>query len=272
MTKLSVKLVTWVFLLVTAALVLFPVVMAILGAFKTNMELNVGGSILPKEWQFENFVYAWKEANFARYVKNSVLYSVSATILTVIICAMTAYTFSRRDFPGKKLILGVYSGMMFIHLGALTLRPAFELMVALNLHQSVIGIILMMTGGAGANFFIMYAFMRTIPKDLDEAAMLDGASFFYTFWKVILPLSLPSVGVVALFQFRATWNSYIVPLVFTMSQPHLQPITVGLVNLRYGVSAASRRAYFSRSSGAMRSKSTKSGLSSTSRGSPTWRT
>lgn len=243
MTRLPAKLATWAFLLTIATLLLFPVIMAILGAFKTNMELNVGGSILPEVWQFQNFVYAWQEAGFSRYVKNSLLYSVSGTVFTIIICAMTAYTFSRRAFPGKGLLFGMYSGMMFIHLGALTLRPAYELMVSLHLHQSVFGLIIMMTGAGGSSFFIMYAFMKTIPKDMDEAAMIDGASFFYIFWRIVFPLSLPAIGVVGLFSFRGAWNSYIVPLVFTMTQPELQPITVGLVNLRYGVSAAMQNHY-----------------------------
>ncbi|RXZ83690.1 carbohydrate ABC transporter permease [Paenibacillaceae bacterium] len=243
MYRLPGRILKWAFLLIVAVLLLFPVVMAILGAFKTNLELNTGGSILPESWKIDNFIYTWKEAGFSRYVANSLLYSVSSTIATIIVCAMAAYTFVRREFPGKKLMLGIYSGMMFIHLGALTLKPAYELMVTLGLNKSVFGLIMMMTGAGGTSFFIMYAFMKSIPRDLDEAATLDGASFSYIFWRIMLPLSLPAIGVVGLFAFRGGWNSYILPLVFTMTQPKLQPITVGLVNLKYGVGGAVQSHY-----------------------------
>jgi len=102
----------------------------------------------------------------------------------------------------------------------------------------VFGLIIMMTGAGGTSFFILYAFIKSIPRDLDEAAMLDGASFNRIFWRIVLPLCRPALGVVGLFVFRAGWNNYILPLVFTMSQPKLQPITVGLVNLRYGFGGA----------------------------------
>lgn len=238
MSRLTGKIAAWLFLLVVAALMLFPIVMAIVGAFKTNQELNAGGSFWPQTWQYKNFVYTWKEAKFSRYVMNSLLYSVSSTITTVALCSMAAFACARREFPGRKALLGVYSGLMFVHLGALTLKPAYQLMVSLGLHKSVFGLIIMMTGAGGTTFFILYAFIKNIPRDLDEAAMLDGASFYRIFWRIVLPLCLPAIGVVSLFTFRGGWNNYILPLVFTMSQPKLQPITVGLVNLRYGYGGA----------------------------------
>ncbi|WP_261303250.1 carbohydrate ABC transporter permease [Paenibacillus andongensis] len=238
MPRISGRIITWIFLLSVAALLLLPIVLAMLGSFKTNQELNAGTSILPNVWQFENYMYTWKEAKFSRYVWNSLIYSISATITTIIICALAAYAVARKDFPGKKLLIGVYSAMMFIHMGVITLKPAYQIMVMLGLHKSIFGLIIMMTGAGGTTFFILYAFIKGISKDLDEAAMIDGAGSFYIFSRIILPLCTPAIGVVALFAFRGAWNNYIMPLVFTMSQPDLQPITVGLANIRYGYGGA----------------------------------
>ncbi|MDQ0872416.1 raffinose/stachyose/melibiose transport system permease protein [Paenibacillus sp. V4I3] len=238
MPRISGRIITWIFLLAVAALLLLPIVLAMLGSFKTNQELNAGTSILPSIWQFENYMYTWKEAKFSRYVWNSLIYSISATITTIIVCALASYAVARKDFPGKKLLLGVYSAMMFIHMGVITLKPAYQIMVMLGLHKSIFGLIIMMTGAGGTTFFILYAFIKGISKDLDEAAMIDGAGSFYIFSRIILPLCTPAIGVVALFAFRGAWNNYIMPLVFTMSQPNLQPITVGLANIRYGYGGA----------------------------------
>lgn len=237
-SRMLSKTAMWLFLLIIAVLILFPVIMAILGSMKSNQELNAGTSILPSNWQFDNYATTWVQAKFSSYVVNSLIYSLGGTVTTLIVVSLAAYAFARKEFPGKKLMLGIYTSMMFISLGALTLKPQFELMVSLHLHKSIIGMIIMMTGAGGSSFFIMYAFIKSITKDLDEAAMIDGASFAHIYRKIILPLTLPAIGIVGLFSFRSGWNSYLVPLVFTMSQPKLQPLTVGLVNLRYGVAGA----------------------------------
>ncbi|MDQ0061496.1 carbohydrate ABC transporter permease [Paenibacillus harenae] len=238
MTRISGRVLIWTFLLITTALLMLPVALAMLGSFKTNQELNAGSALLPQVWQLENYIYTWKEAKFSLYVWNSIIYSVGATMATVIVCSLAAYAVARRTFPGRKLLLGVYSAMMFIHMGVLTLKPAYQIMVTLGLHKSVLGLIIMMTGAGGTTFFILFAFIRSISKELDEAAMIDGAGSFYIFSRVIMPLCTPALGVVGLFAFRGAWNNYILPLVFTMSQPHLQPITVGLTNIRYGFGGA----------------------------------
>lgn len=238
MTRLSSKITIWLFLLAVAALMLFPVVLAMIGSFKTNQELNAGTSILPSVWRFENYIYTWQEAKFSIFVWNSLIYSISATVTTAIVCSLAAYAVARKKFSGRKLLLGVYTAMMFIHMGVITLKPAYLMMVSLGLHKSVFGLIIMMTGAGGMSFFILYAFIRSISRDLDEAAMVDGAGSFYIYSRIVLPLCTPALGVVALFTFRGAWNSYILPLVFTMSQPKLQPITVGLVNIRYGYGGA----------------------------------
>lgn len=228
----------WALLLLVTFFCIFPIVIAVLGSFKSNAELTAGATILPQSWQFSNYVEAWRQANFALFTWNSLFISVMATAGTLIVASMAAYAAERRDFPLKKTFVTVQAATMFITIGAVVLRPQFEIMISLGLHDTLWGVILILISAHASTFFILLGFMKGIPRELDEAAMLDGSSLFGIYWKVILPLLKPGLAVCALFQFRASWNEYILPLVFTMSQPNLQPLPVGLANLRYGASAA----------------------------------
>ncbi|MCR2805737.1 carbohydrate ABC transporter permease [Paenibacillus soyae] len=234
------RIILWAFLLAVAFLILFPVVMAFLGSFKTNAEVTAGGTIFPAEWQFSNYLYAWKEANFARYSWNSLFVSAVTTAATLVIVSMAAYAVDRLSFPGKKLFVGIQAATMFVTIGAVVLRPQFELMIDLKLHTSLWGVILILISAHASVFFILLSYMKSVPRDLDEAAMIDGASFLRTYRSVILPLLAPGLGVAGLFTFRYAWNEFILPQVFTMNSPHLQTLTVGLAALRYGSSAAAQ--------------------------------
>ncbi|MGG1515449.1 carbohydrate ABC transporter permease [Paenibacillus oryzisoli] len=237
-----VKIAGWIvltaFLLITALLTLFPVLMTLAGSLKSNAELMSGGSILPQVWQFSNYAEAWRQTKFAQYTWNSVFLSVAVTVGTLLVASMAAYVVDRREFPGKALYVGIQASTMFISVGAVVLRPQFDLMVKLHLNTTLWGVILILISAHASTFFILLGFFKAIPRDLDEAAMIDGSSFSRNFFKIILPLLTPGLGVSGLFAFRHAWNEYILPLVFTMTNPKLQTLTVGLANLRYGSSAA----------------------------------
>lgn len=237
-TKFAGRTLLWVFLLVTAMLTLFPILMTIFGSLKTNAEIMGGGGLLPESWQFSNYVEAWKQTNFARFTWNSLFISVVSTIGTLLVAAMAAYVVDRRYFPGKALYVGIQAATMFVSVGAVVLRPQFDLMVQLHLNTSLWGVILILISAHATTFFILLGFFKSIHKELDEAAMIDGSGFIGTFFRIILPLLAPGLGVAGLFAFRHAWNEYILPLVFTMTNPDLQTLTVGLANLRYGSSAA----------------------------------
>lgn len=235
---LAGKTLVWLFLAVIAVFTVFPILMTAAGSLMTNSELMSGGNLLPKSWQFHNYVEAWRQSNFARYTWNSVFLSVMATIGTLLVAAMAAYVVDRRPFPGRALYVGLQASTMFISVGAIVLRPQFDLMVKLGLNTSLWGVILILMSAHASTFFILLGFLKAIPREIDESAMIDGASFIKSFSRIILPLLAPGLGVSGLFAFRHAWNEYILPLVFTMTDPALQPLTVGLANLRYGASAA----------------------------------
>ncbi|ASR46476.1 carbohydrate ABC transporter permease [Paenibacillus kribbensis] len=232
------KTVLWVFLLTVAALLLFPIVLVLLGSFKTNQELTSGATIWPKVWNFSNYAQAWEGANFSRFTLNSIFVSVTTTIGTLIVASMSAYAVNRVHFIGKKLYTLLMASTLFISIGAVVLRPQFDLMVMLGLNKTLWGVVIILVSAHATCYFILIGFFESIPKDLDEAAMIDGCNFYSVYWRIVLPLLRPALAVAGLSAFQGSWNEYILPLVFTMSNPELQTLPVGLANLRYGIGAA----------------------------------
>jgi raffinose/stachyose/melibiose transport system permease protein len=228
----------WVFLVCVLIFTLFPIIMAFLGSFKTNAELNVGATFLPMHWNLSNYIKAWNEANFAVFTWNSIYMSFFSTVGTVVVASMAAYAVDRREFTGKRVFLMIQASTMFVAMGAIMLRPQFDIMVALNLNKSLWAVIILNISAHAFAFFILLGFMKGIPRDMDEAAKMDGAGFGYIYARIIMPLLLPGLGVTSLFAFRNAWNEYIMPLVFTMTQPKIQVLTVGLANLKYSPDGA----------------------------------
>ena len=236
-TRLSHGLL-YVVLTAFAVVILYPVIYVLCGSLKTNLQLMAGGGLLPTTWEWGNFVEVWQKANFAQYTFNSVFIAVFSTAGAVILSSLTAFCLARCDFPGRKLLRTLYMMTMFIALGAVTLRPLYTLAVQVNLQNSLWPIILITIGAQGNNIFLVTKFFSGLPKELDEAAILDGCGPFTLYWKVLLPLLKPILATVALFQLVIAWNDYITSSVFTMTTPALRPLTVGVVQLKYGASAA----------------------------------
>ena len=224
----------WVFMLFMAVLMIFPVLYIVFGSFKGNSELLVGGTnILPKKWVFSNYSNAWKQANFARYTINSIFLALGVMIVSLLNSTMAGYVFSRRKFMGKEILYGIFVMFMFINVGSVSLRPLFELSVKLHMNKSLISVILISAGGGQATYlFLSRGFVNALPMELDEAAKIDGCTFFQIYRLVILPLLKPVMATIALLSFRQGWNEYILPLVFTMTNENLRPLTVGVNMLK----------------------------------------
>lgn len=232
-TKIARALI-WVFLLLIAVITIFPVLYVVFGSFKENKELLVGGAnIFPSVWVVQNYVDAWKQANFARYTMNSLYISLGVMVLSLINATMAGYVFSRRKSKFKSILYSVFIAFMFINVGSVSLRPLYELAVGLKMNTSLISVILISVGGGQATYiFLCRGFTDSLPRELDEAATIDGCTFFQTYWRIILPLLKPVLATVALLSFRGGWNEYIMPLVFTMTNDALRPLTVGVNMLK----------------------------------------
>jgi multiple sugar transport system permease protein len=223
-----------IFLIVTAIITVYPILYVILGSFKDNQELLLGGIFLiPKKFVIDNYIQAWTMGNFGTYTFNSIIMSLSIMLLTLVICSMAAYCLARKKFIGSNLIYSLMLMFMFINVGSVSLRPLFELSVKVGMNKSLLSVILISVGGAqAANIFLIRGFLNSIPKELDEAAKIDGCTFFQIYYQIILPVLKPILATVGLLSFRSGWNEYILPLVFTMSNEKLRPLTVGVVQLR----------------------------------------
>ena len=229
-----IRLILTIFLIIVAGFTLYPLIYIVFGSFKENAELLRGGTkLLPEKFVLDNYKEAWEKANFARYTLNSVIISLGVMLVTLFATSMSGYVFSRKNFRGKELLYSLFVAFMFVNVGSVTLRPLFELAVKLKMNQSLLSVILIAAGTAQTTYiFLVRGFVNTIPKELDEAAMIDGCTFFQIYHMVILPLLKPILATIALLSFRGGWNEYIMPLVFTMSNEKMRPLTVGVTMLK----------------------------------------
>lgn len=229
-----IRLILTIFLIIVAGFTLYPLIYIVFGSFKENAELLRGGTkLLPEKFVLDNYKEAWEKANFARYTLNSVIISLGVMLVTLFATSMSGYVFARENFRGKELLYSLFVAFMFVNVGSVTLRPLFELAVKLKMNQSLLSVILIAAGTAQTTYiFLVRGFVNTIPKELDEAAMIDGCTFFQIYHMVILPLLKPILATIALLSFRGGWNEYIMPLVFTMSNEKMRPLTVGVTMLK----------------------------------------
>lgn len=235
---ISTEIVSYIFVGIMVLFTVYPIIYTLLGAFKTNAELTLGESFFPKEWHPENFYTAFVRSNFAQYFVNSAVISIAVMVLAVITTSLAGYVFSRREFTGKKFWLTLYTTLMFIALGSVTLYPTYTMLAKIGINKILLGVILTLLGAQISNVMLVRGFVNGLPRELDEAAILDGCNPFQIYWKIIFPLIRPIIAVVALFSFRTAWNDYITTLVFSISMPTLRTLTVAVVQLRYSANAA----------------------------------
>lgn len=240
-TKILTKFSIYLFLIIVTIIALFPILYIILASFKTNLEIMSGGvNLFPKVWQFQNYSRAWKFANFQRYTFNS-LYLAFFIVIGCILTASTAgYVFSRGKTKLTKYIYYMVLASLFISIGTISLYPQLSLAKTFHLTGSLWGVIIIRVFGMNVTqVFLSTSFISQIPKELDEAAKIDGCGFFKTFCIIILPLLKPLIATIGLISFRLAWNDYLLPFVFTISSPEKMPLVVGVVNLKSSGSAAS---------------------------------
>ena len=210
---------------------LTPFVLAAIGSFKTNAEIIAWPpQFFPEEWLTGNWVEVWNTdlgegGTFPRWLFNTAFLSVSIAVLQVIGCSMAAYAFARLEFPGRDVTLSFMLGTMMIP-GAVTLIPAFVLMGKLNLLNTYWSLLLPGIVSAGS-IFILTQFFKSIPRDLEEAAFIDGASQFQIYKDVILPLARPALLTVFILQFQAMWNNFLTPLLY-LDAPRMWVLNVAL--------------------------------------------
>ncbi|WP_217707132.1 carbohydrate ABC transporter permease [Nonomuraea rhodomycinica] len=218
-----VKVLLWGY----AAFSMTPLLVMLLSSFRPTSEI-FDRPIGPPSG-LGNYVKAWTEASFSTYVVNSALVVVGAVLLGAVVSLLAAYPLGRREFRGRGMFAAYFvSGMTLpAHLGVL---PLFYLLEGMGLVDSLTGLVLVYAAGSVPfNVFVLTAFFRQLPHELDEAAALDGAGPFATFWHVMLPLVRPALATVVVFQFVPIWNDFFYPLVLMRDETKLT-LPVGLTH------------------------------------------
>jgi len=208
---------------------MYPFLWVLAASFKTPGEFFRSGlSLIPEHFMWANYVYAWNAGHFSTYFFNTVVVTVSVTLLVILLTSMSGYVLSRTQFPGKKVFIGGMLVLMFMPAGY-TIIPIFDLVQRMGLLNNLLGIILVQAaGGLIFNTLLFMGYFSTISREIEEAAVVDGASLPTTYWRVMLPMAKPMIATVGLFQFMINWNSFWIPLVLTIGNPSLRTLAVGV--------------------------------------------
>lgn len=215
--------------LVASALVLLPIAIIAFTAFKPVAEVNAyPPTLLPQAWTLDNFTQIFEELPFARLIVNSFIFAGGVTLFALLFDSLAAYALARIDFRGSRVLLIVIIASLMIPFQA-TLIPIYQLVSDLGWVNTYAGLIAPRAADAFGIFFLRQFFL-SLPRDLDNAARLDGASEWRIFWSVVLPNARPALLTLAIFTFVNNWNDLLWPLVFT-TDAEMGTITSGLTLL-----------------------------------------
>lgn len=211
------QVVIYVFLAILTVTSVGPLIFTLISSFKTQQDvLAFPPSLLPQPFTWSNYTYILSQPIFLRWVLNAFIYAIGATVLNMLFSAMAGYALARLNFPGKEAIFLTTLAVMMIPL-AVTLIPKFLVMNNLHLVNTYLALILPAMAQP-MSVFLMVQFMKGLPKELEESAMLDGASRWRTFYSIILPLVKPALTAVAIVSFQGAWNDFQWPLVVLGTQ------------------------------------------------------
>ena len=222
----------WIFLVFLAVVIIFPMLWILISGFKTNREIFTNPFSLPQEWMVSNYVMAWKYG-LGDYFLNSIFVTAVSTALTVLIALLASYglTHSRFQFRLRKpLLLFIISGLMLAPQVALI--PLYSLFSDIGIYDTYLAVIVPYVAfRLPFTVFLMRAYLLSIPKDLEDAAYIDGCGSFGVLTKIVMPLCKPIVATASLLTGMYCWNEFMFVLVFTSSDS-LRTIPLGLMNMR----------------------------------------
>ena len=221
-------------ILIAYALLMFvPFAWSIITSFKTLPD-SVRLTILPDPFTLSAWEYAWTklEPPLPRLFFNSAIIAVVVTVSNVVLGSMAGYAFARLRFPGREVLFLIVLATLMIP-DQLRLVPVYLLLNAIGLTKGILqyaGVMLILAV-SGTAIFLMRQYFLSIPREIEEAARMDGAGYFRTFWSVMLPLAGPAVAAVAILEFQGTWNGYFWPLII-LQDPDQYTLPVGLSQFR----------------------------------------
>jgi len=228
----AAKTIFFAILIVWSLAVLYPLAWTLLDALKNNAQFlgNAPWALpkLPLLWS--NFSYVWDKYNFNSYFINSLVITAGSTVLGLLLSASTAYVLARYSFKGSGLLYLFYIASMMVPF-VLALIPLFFLLNSLHLINTWFGLILVYASSVLAfGVFVLVGFFKSLPKELEESAVIDGASYYGTFFRIMLPLSQPGLVTVAIINVLNIWNEYVVGTVLINDPKHYTlPVEIGVL-------------------------------------------
>jgi ABC-type glycerol-3-phosphate transport system permease component len=230
-SEVTRKVVLYAVYLVVAALFFVPFLWTLATSFKTIPD-SVNVTFLAHPWTTSAWRTLWNDYDFPTYIKNSVFLAAVVVFCNLFLSALGGYAFARLRFPGRELLFLLVLGTLMVP-DQLRLLPIFVMIVHWGLYGSFWSYILINLVSA-VNLFFMRQYFLTIPRDFEEAAKLDGAGYFKTFWRIMLPLALPAMAALAILQFQGTWNDFFWPLIlFGQGNPSHYTLQLGLAELHF---------------------------------------
>jgi len=226
--KAVLPIIISIVLFLLACSMLIPFIWMISTSLMSELEVyQFPPKFLPTSWRWSNFIEAMTLQPFGRFFLNSAIVAAASVIGQLIFCSMAAYAFARLPFRGREKLFALYLSTMMIP-AIVTIIPAFLIINAfgwMNTYWALFTPTLSSVWG----IFLLRQFFQTIPKDLEDAARVDGASEFTIFWKIVMPLSKPALATLAIFAFMGSWKDFLWPLIVT-NRNDMRTVEVGIAN------------------------------------------
>ncbi len=220
----------YVVLIVLAAVMIYPFLWSVTASFKTNRQIFSGNplDLIPRPATFDNYRQAFALMPFGRFLLNSAMLAIVVPAASILIGSMAAYAFARMDFSGRDFIFLALLGVMMMP-GHITLIPRFALVRKLGWINKYTALIIpgIFSGQLVFNIFLMRQHFLSVPKELEEAALIDGCSRWGVWWKVVMPNAKPAIATLAIIGFKSEWNSFLWPNI-VINDYLKMPIQVGL--------------------------------------------
>ena len=228
--KIAGDIIAWILLLLGSIIMVLPFFWMLSSSFKTFGELFIfPPEFIPKNLQWVNYLEIWRRLPFHLFFRNSIFVATCQTTGVLITSSLAGYAFARLRFPGRDQIFLIYLSTMMIPF-AVRLIPLFILMRTFNWIDSHYALIVPGLFSAWGTF-LMRQFMMTIPRELEDAALIDGAGFFQIYGRIILPLTGPALATLGIFEFMGTWNDFLWPLIILHSLEQ-KTLALGLAAFR----------------------------------------
>jgi len=215
---------SYAILIIFAIIYAAPLLMLVNTAFKTLPEFMKDATSLSTSLNFENFIDAWEKANFPRYLTNSLIYTTASTLIFLVTAVFVAFPIARNYVKGANFILTLFVIALFL---PPALIPQFQLMLALGLYNNPLGYILLFTINP-IGMVILVNYIKTVPRELDEAAAMDGCGYFRFVTSILFPLIRPAIATVAVLHAIGIWNELILPTIY-LTNKNYYPITRGMI-------------------------------------------